>query len=284
MRKLMRYNVAELDNVNLHQKIRQQLLNNLNAQSIEDMPVLNDSFRLLAKWRSVLIANTIIQQQGTIVSEGPFAGLDYLAASSEGCLAARLLGCYEQPLLPYIEAAMQEDYAAVVNVGCADGYYCVGMARRMPNTKMYAYDINPEAQKACLNLAEKNQVAERVEIGALFTPAEFAQFAHKHTLVVCDIEGAEKDLLDPVAAPALKNMDIIVESHDCIVNGMTDTLLARFSDTHDITVIHDNGLRALSSNYAWLESWSHMDQLTATWEWRAGPTPWMVMKSKQPLA
>jgi hypothetical protein len=31
-------------------------------------------------------------------------------------------------------------------------------------------------------------------------------------------------------------------------------------------------------------SLAHLDQLLATWEWRSGPTPWLVMKAKHPVA
>lgn len=270
--------------MSLHSSIRQQLLHNLSSDVANDAALLNDSFRLLAKWRSVLVANTIIQEQGTVVSEGPFSGLDYVDHSSEGCLAARLLGCYEQPLLPYIEQVMSYSYDAVINIGCADGYYTVGMARNMPVTKFFAYDINPAAQQACVDLAKKNQVEKQLEVGALFSPEDFKAFTLQYCLVMCDIEGAEKELLDPIVAPNLKHMDIIVESHDCIIPGMTELLLERFSDSHDITIIRDNGLRKLEGDYPWLEKWGHMDQLTASWEWRAGPTPWLVMKSKSHYA
>jgi hypothetical protein len=30
----------------------------------------------------------------------------------------------------------------------------------------------------------------------------------------------------------------------------------------------------------WLKDLSHLDQLLAVWEWRAGPTPWLVMTPK----
>ena len=59
---------------------------------------LNQALRLLAKWRSVLIQNTLIEQEGTIVQRGPFAGMDFLAESAEGCHVAKLIGTYEQPL------------------------------------------------------------------------------------------------------------------------------------------------------------------------------------------
>ena len=30
---------------------------------------------------------------------------------------------------------------------------------------------------------------------------------------------------------------------------------------------------------AWFNNLAHLDQLLATWEWRSGATPWLVMKA-----
>jgi hypothetical protein len=266
--------------MSLHENVRNQLLQSLQQPADNPIDQLNNSFRLLAKWRSILISNTIIASHETHVLQGPMQGLEYVANASEGCLAARLIGCYEQPLLPFVEEAIHTEYANVVNIGCADGYYAVGMARRMPKTKMWAYDINPAAQEACRQLAEKNDVSERIEIGALFGTENFAQFANEKTLVMCDIEGAEQELLDPALAPELAGMDIIVESHECIIKGLTQTLLDRFSSSHDITMISDTGQRHFDTLPKDYETWANLDQLVATWEWRSGPTPWLVMKAK----
>lgn len=264
-----------------HTHVHQQL-QTLLAQPRDDEPAqLNDALRLLSKWRSVLIQNTLLQQQGTVVMEGPLQGMDFLPQSAEGCHIAKLLGCYEQPLLPHIEAAIQAAYPTILNIGCAEGYYAVGMARRMPATRVLAFDLNPKAQQVCAELATKNGVSDRVTIGALFKPEDFAAHAGQRILVLCDIEGAEHDLLNPEIAPALAGMDLVVESHECLIPGITQLLIERFSATHDITVVEDNGQRQLPNAPAWFNNLAHLDQLLAVWEWRSGPTPWLVMKVKQ---
>lgn len=264
----------------LHTQIRRQLLGDLGQGGNSDAVQLNNALRLLSKWRSVLIQNTLLQQQGTVVMEGPLKGMDFLPQSAEGCHIAKLLGCYEQPLLPYIEAAIQTSYPLILNIGCAEGYYAVGMARRMLATRVLAFDLNPKAQQVCAELAAKNSVSERVIVGALFKPEDFATYAGERVLVLCDIEGAERDLLNPKAAPALVGMDLIVESHECLIPGITKLLIDRFSSTHDITVVEDSGQRQLSNAPAWFNNLAHLDQLLAVWEWRSGPTPWLVMKAK----
>ena len=150
----------------------------------------------------------------------------------------------------------------------------------MPDVTSLAFDTDPKAQAACVQLAEKNEVSDRVEVGELFSPDNFADYEHESTLVFCDIEGAELELLDPEIAPALKSMDLIVESHECLIPGITDTLIIRFSAKHDISLILDNGSRHLDNDPAWFKHLSHLDQLLATWECRSGPTPWLVMSAK----
>jgi hypothetical protein len=267
--------------MSFHSGVLNQLRSQLSNPASNEQAQLNNALRLLCKWRSVLIQNTLLQQQGMIVMSGPLKGMEFLRESAEGCHVAKLLGCYEQPLQPFIEAVIAAAYPLILNIGCAEGYYAVGMARRMPATRVLAFDLNAKAQTVCRSLAEKNHVADRVTIGALFTPQDFSAYAGQKALVFCDIEGAERDLLDPRQSPALAGMDLIVESHECLVPGVTQLLIDRFTATHSITRIEDDGGRELEHAPAWFRNLAHLDQLLAMWEWRSGPTPWLVMKAKQ---
>ena len=260
--------------------ILNRLTDTLNSPDFDSNLRLNNGLRLLAKWRSVLIQNTVLEKSGTTVLQGPLKGLNFVEQSSEGCHIAKLLGCYEQPLQPYLVRAIERNYETLINIGCAEGYYAVGLAVAMPDTISLAFDTDKNAQKACAELAEKNGVAERVKIGAHFDIEKFREFEAHNALVFCDIEGAERALLDPIKVPALAKFDIIVESHECLINGITEDLINRFSPTHDIVRIDDDGSRGLERAPKWFSELAHLDQLLATWEWRSGPTPWLVMDAK----
>ena len=263
-----------------HDGIRRQLSEGLGSRADNEINQLNNALRLLAKHRSVLIQNTLIQNEGLNVLQGPLAGLEFISQSAEGCHIAKLLGCYEQPLQSHVQAAIAADYDSIINIGCAEGYYAVGMARKLKTTKMYAYDTNEKAQLACKELAEKNGASDRIEVGAYFSHADFEEFAGQNALIFCDIEGAEVELLDPNLANELKFMDLIVEAHEGDRPGTVDLLIKRFTETHSIEVVEDDGQRNLGKMPQWFMNLSHLDQLLATWEWRSGPTPWLVMKSK----
>jgi hypothetical protein len=264
----------------LADRVSQQLLQGLSRESLDMNASLNDSLRLLSKWRSVLIQNTLLEKEGTRVLGGPLKGLDFIDKSAEGCHIAKLLGCYEQPLQQYINRVLNGNYTKIINIGCAEGYYAVGFARLIPSIISLAFDTDPKAQEACKLLAKKNGVTDRVIVGGKFGTQDFAKFEKEEALVFCDIEGGEKELLDPEVAPALRKLDIIVESHECLCAGITQTLLSRFKSTHDIEIVEDHGSRQLENPPSWFSQLAHLDQLLAIWEWRSGPTPWLVMRSK----
>jgi hypothetical protein len=240
---------------------------------------LNVLLRLAARWRSGAIAKTYISHHGARIWSGPFAGMEFVEASTEGPLIPKLLGTYESELHPHF-VALSGAVDQVIDVGCAEGYYAVGLARLMPDVTVHAYDINEKARAACADLAARNGVGERVRVGAEFKPDGFEAFAGQRVLVLVDTEGAEVDILQPALSPALAGMHVIVETHDLYRAGAMATMLDRFSPTHDILRVDQQPKTVDMPD--WLQPFPHLDQLLAVWEWRAQPTPWLVMTPKAP--
>lgn len=236
---------------------------------------LNAVLRRLGIWRSTLIANTFIRHHGVTILNGPFAGMQYVSAATEGALAPRLFGSYESELHPHLEALRGAQLECVIDIGCAEGYYAVGLARMLPAVTVHAHDISEHARAACAELAAKNGVTERVRIGGEFRPEDFQAFADRNTLVMMDAEGAEDDVLIPERAPALAGMRLIVETHDLFRRGVKQRLIERFSPTHDIVEVRQGPKTTPLPE--WVSELNHLDQLLAYWEWRSGPTPWLVM-------
>lgn len=260
------------------EQIRQHALH-LLGQGPQTHDQLNQVLRLFAKYRSVLIQNTVIQACGTRVQSGPFAGLDFLPSSAEGCHVPKLLGCYERELHGVVEAAVATAYDDIVSVGSAEGYYAVGLARRCPTARHFAYDTNPVAQQSCTALAARNGVADRVTVRGTFTPAEFAAFRGRRAWFVIDIEGGEQPLLEPLAAAELTEFDLLIECHDCFQSGTSDRLARRLAEMHAIRIVkQSNSAVTLPPLF---DNLGHLDQLLAVWEWRSGPTPWLVAASLQ---
>ena len=244
---------------------------------IRDEELLGKALITTAVWRSKVWANTLATLD-THVRAGPFKGMNYIVKSAEGALLPRLQGVYERELHPDLIRFAGEDLEAVVDIGCAEGYYAVGLAMLMPTVTVYAHDIDEVAQRRCGLLAAENGVADRVTVGGVFKGDDFERFVDRRTLIFIDAEGIENELLDPSLYPALKSLSVIVETHPMARKGVTERLIDRFSPTHDVVRI-DPSITSAEVDPR-LSGASHLDMTLAVWEWRAGPTPWLVMRPK----
>jgi hypothetical protein len=239
---------------------------------------LTAMLRYLAKWRSELLANRVVEETGHVVQSGPFKGMQYPVRAREGARAPRLLGTYESPLWPVIAGVIASNYTLAIDLGTADGYYAVGLARAMPGLRVLARDTDIVARALCERLAEANGLIDRIEVGGAWSHADFAVCTSARTVVLCDINGAEDDLLDPVRAPGLLAADILVEVHDGDHPGLVGRLTKRFAKTHDISR-HDREIRD-DALPAWADSFSDLDRMLILWEWRSRPTPWLWMQRR----
>jgi hypothetical protein len=257
------------------------LRNELAARTKLTTTDLAGLLRLLAKWRhelvsAVLRTELLRTQHELVVQTGPFAGMYFSDHTTEGCYAPRLLGFYEHELHSDLEQLITRGFTTVLNIGCSGGYYAIGLARRMPSARVFAYDTDPYAQAFCRQLAQTNGVADRVSVGGLFRGDDFSRFATTDTLLVMDIEGDEVELLDPFAHPALRGMAILVECHDGMQPDASGEIARRFSGTHRVKRIEHR--LAAPELPDCLRKLQQLDQLLAIWEWRATPTPWLVME------
>lgn len=174
-----------------------------------------------------------------VVRHGPFAGLRYPLLQSVGSsLFPKLLGSYEAELHPWIAEICAGDYSEIVDVGCAEGYYAIGLARRLPDARVFAYDTEPRAQELCQAAAHLNHVADRVSVRGTFAAADLASLpVRRRGLIVCDCEGAELDLFTADTVRHCAGWDLLVETHDFMdITGST-RLLERFATSHDVRAV-----------------------------------------------
>lgn len=190
-----------------------------------------------------LIGAAVTWKTHSRVHTGPFKGMQYIrhavrVQSSAYC--PKLLGTYEQELHPLVESLRaQSPYQHVINIGAGEGYYAVGLARRLPQSRLTAFEADLDSRTILHRLAQVNGVSSRITIREFCTPSLLQEELGNlgKTLVVCDVEGGEQELLDPASIPALINADILVELHDFIIPGISGVIRQRFTRAHQITDI-----------------------------------------------
>lgn len=187
--------------------------------------------------RLIRIGKKIGNRYKYVVQTGPFSGTRYVNAAVGSVYCPKLVGSYESPLAPFIERAIIRGYTQIVDIGCAEGYYAVGLARRMPSTEVFAFDIDPAARRLCSELATLNEASHRVHIREGCNSQNLNNLNLQNAFIVCDCEGAEVDILKPETVPRLATCSLIVEIHDHLRPGVSEELLSRFSSTHRLEFV-----------------------------------------------
>jgi hypothetical protein len=209
------------------------------------------SLRVALRWLIMprwTLATAMVRRRasGTVIS-GPFRGmrLSLLSLSDKNHLGY-VLGTQELELRDIVEDIVRRRYTEIINIGAADGYYAIGLLRRMPKTRVLAFEAAPEHHSGLRRAAALNNVAQRLRIAGLCNRHQLSNELTKScssVLIFADIEGAEIELLNPDDIPQLRQVDILVETHDTFVRNCTDTLIQRFGVSHQINQVSSRAAR-----------------------------------------
>lgn len=176
---------------------------------------------------------------GKAVIEGPFRGLQYADWQGHGsAVFAKLLGAYEAELHPFIETVLASEPETVVDIGCAEGFYAVGCARRLPAATVIAADLSAAARELCERMAQLNGVAGRVDVVGRVMREDLLGFAAMPPgWLIADCEGGEAELFDPEVFGRFAGWFILIELHEFLVPGIEERLIAAASRTHAVEVV-----------------------------------------------
>lgn len=226
------------------------------------------------------LADRVLRQYGPIAQSGPFKGMTCLRDAEEGCLVPKLLGCYEEEVVPAVESLIRTGYDRVIDVGCASGYWLTGFALRMPRAEIFGFDLDEKALARCSELLTLNKVQSRVKLLGLCTPQALENLTEGRTLLFMDCDGPEYELLDPQSAPALYGADIVVETHDFINPKITSTLRERFKESHVIESVSSQTRTPSIERYPGLRALPQEHWPEALAERRPCVQEWLIMRSK----
>jgi hypothetical protein len=192
-----------------------------------------------------------------------------------------LLGVYERELHPALEEACAAKPTAVINLGGGNGYYAVGLGLRLPDAEVVVYESEPVKQDWIRRLAGEN--GRRVTLRGLCDVAELAAcFAALPggrgpggVLVVSDIEGYEKEVLDPARVPPLAEAMLIVEVHG---EDVKEALESRFRATHDVVALLPTPRGR--DDFPWLPWYAAFSDPSYLLVERQGLSGWLWMKPR----
>lgn len=235
-----------------------------------------------AQTREVVFAGIRNVCPDLAIKNGPFKGILYPDITSIKSFA-KVFGSYERELHPIIEDICQKKYTEIINIGCAEGYYAVGLAKRILTAKVYAYDVNETAIQQCKKMAVLNNVDQQIIIGSFCDTETMKLFGSTQMgLIISDCEGYEKELFTKEIAPLLSRFDMIIEIHDFVDITISSHIRQLFENTHDLEVIQsiDDIKKAQTYWYEELEQYDLETRKILLAESRPHIMEWFYFKSR----
>ena len=186
------------------------------------------------------VTHDLMARTGGEVYSGPLAGMKIPRDSALADLPNYVIGCYEQETHAVLSRIICEPPKNIIIIGSAFGYYTVGLACQTMHTKIIGFEAeeHPHWKKAA-ELAALNKVADRIIQKGFCDNNELSAVCEAGDFVMCDCEGGEVSLLDPVNTPALRNCEILCEVHEFYAPNATAILVERFKTMHKIELINE---------------------------------------------
>jgi hypothetical protein len=217
------------------------------------------------------------------ILSGPFSGMKYLRSYNNEYFTQKVLGFYEYPLREVVEHICKTNYKLIIDIGAAEGYYACGLAYRNQNCTVVCFEADHAKHDAIRKIASLNTCLDRIQIRGYCNRNSLSSELSGENglkLVFLDCEGAENDILVLESVRELERCDILVETHDFIVPGVTDRLIERFSTSHEISVFDDcdtpEGVMSLGDELGVSDEMMRM----ASDELRSPGNGWLWMKAK----
>lgn len=174
------------------------------------------------------------------VLNGVFKGLQYHSLDiTESALVPKIIGSYEYQLQPWFSQIVNTNYSDIIDVGSAEGYYAIGLAKKMPKTIVHCYDINEKDIEFSKHMAKINNVTN-LTWNTYCNDKTLIDFNYKgRTLIICDCEGYELELFTQNVIDSCKHTDFLIELHDIRNPVISSQILSRFQFTHSFKIVNN---------------------------------------------
>lgn len=223
----------------------------------------------------------LLHETGGQVCAGPFATMSLPDGPGLSADPKFILGSYEEELHVVVNQVISKAPAHVIDIGASSGYYAVGFAMKIAHTTVTAFEgVEAPYWQQLAELARLNGVSHKIIQQGFCTAEELAKACRPQCFILCDCEGAEEDILQPLLIPALLSSTMLIELHECYRPKLVSTLVERFRTSHEIRFIEGSGRDP--SRYLALKRFSPRSRWTAIEDvrWIQGATSRIVLGAR----
>ncbi len=239
--------------------------------------------KAIVKHRRKTLAREIFARHGGIVQCGSFKGmhLDGVANTSQAAHGLKILGLYESPVTDQLVNWCPAE--TLVDVGAADGYYPIGMLKAGLVKQAVCFEATEAGRQAIQRNARLNGVESNIRIegkadAGFLDIMKDLDLNPAGTLVLCDIEGGEFEIIKRSLIDYLTGAKFIIELHDMMIStaekGIRQKLIAEFPDTYQTRIIRDTPRQW--SGIPELEALTDLDRALVTCEGRKYIGEWLI--------
>jgi Fe-S-cluster formation regulator IscX/YfhJ len=179
------------------------------------------------------------EKTGGQIYYGPFATLNIPEKLVNYLTIGEMLGTYELCLHNVFNRVIAKQPQHLMIIGANHGYYCAGLSYLIQPETIIAYEIDLNLADIAKEWWKVNQLSPIIMKGE----ANHKEFLSHNTpidFILCDCEGAEDDLLNSALFKWQQRSIIVVELHDFYRPGLTQRIINRFKNTHELEIILDD--------------------------------------------
>ena len=228
-----------------------------------------------------LVADHLRELYQYKVAHGPFKGMELPREAWWGTKDAcsKLIGVYEKQVQDEL-VSLAPSASILIDIGAADGYFAVGAVRSGLYEHAICFEISEQGRQRLKANAELNRVAGKIEIHGEADTASLAPILANNDsgVILCDIEGAEFELLSEQILESARKFHFVVELHHRFIpdgEAKKSQLLDRASSLFDTKVIRSADIQV--GAFRELDRFNDTQRLLAFNEGRGAAMEWLVM-------
>lgn len=260
-------------------------------QDVGDDPYIADKLKKIfhdsAQKHKKSLSRMLFTAEVETVRSGLFEGISLVNQSNwnEAYLLTMYLGQYEQQIQNRLETLSGTKFQNIIVIGCAEGFFTMGLAKVFPNSKVVSVDIDPNTLAICRRNAEINGISDRCVFLSSADQAVLGGYLDNgaQNLVFLDCEGYEFSLITPDFVKKYPQATYVCEIHDFSDRGeitpdLKEKLLGAYIETHDVEVF--SGEPRDPRKGAMLDHLTSSEQWLALDEGRARGMEWLIATPK----
>lgn len=197
-------------------------------------------------------------------------------------IAQKLLGVYEVELTDRLESLENRKYDWIVNIGAAEGLYSIRFSKTWKGIPVYSFEQDYPTRQLLREMKEMNRAKDVVVLGE-FKLEFMEQFKPgSRGMIFSDCEGFEKLLFTEKTAAVLKDVDLVIETHDHLADGVHDGLMKILEESHHVEQVDQLTLpqRCARVNEDWFKKLPEETQTGMLNEDRHPSNRWIIALSR----